>query len=277
LRFRTADYNRRVSREAFRYYRCSACGFLFLQNIPSDLGRYYQSEYYLFPKSIGELAQQAESWESYKLELLRKHVSAGNVLDIGAGAGRFVYLATRAGYQADAVEMDSACRELITSCIPGSRAFEKLESVQFRLKETYDAVTMWHVLEHMENPWAMVEMAVQYLKPGGLLVIAMPNPESVQFRVFGKYWAHLDAPRHLQLVPQALLISQLTKRAALGFLEITTTDAGTLYYNGMGWIWSANNFVKGGWRIGAVLSRVFRQFDRVGLRGSCYTALFRKP
>src|SRR5262245_54836341 len=250
LRFRTADYNRQVSREAFRYYLCPNCGFLFLQNVPQDLGNYYRSSYYgVLPRSGDELVQQAAVWDLYKLEMLRKYVPTGRILDVGAGPGRFVSLARQAGYMADAVEMDSACRELITTCIPDALAFERLESVPPGRKETYDAVTMWHVLEHLENPWAMVDAAIHCLKPGGLLAIAMPNPESFQFRVFGKYWAHLDAPRHLQLVPQALLISRLTAGAALALLESTTTDDGSLYFNGLGWTWSVNNLVKGGWRV----------------------------
>jgi 2-polyprenyl-3-methyl-5-hydroxy-6-metoxy-1,4-benzoquinol methylase len=272
VRYRARDYNRKVNDFEFSYGECRQCGFVFLIDVPSDLGAYYQSEYYLFPNTREELAQQAHAWETYKVDLVRKYASHGRILDIGAGAGRFVYLAVEAGYQADAVEMDVKCCELIRSAI-GSNAFQSLDVVPHG--SLYDVITMWHVLEHLKQPWDVVRDALTHLKPGGVLVIAMPNPSSTQFKIFGRYWVHLDAPRHLQLIPNELLVAELSKREHLALLETTTADAGTLHYNRMGWTGSTNNLVKGGERAGSVLARLFRQSDRIGLRGSCYTTVFR--
>ena len=61
----------------------------------------------------------------------------------------------------------------------------------------FDAVTFWHVLEHLENPGEALVAAGRLLKSNGWLVVAVPDYASLQAKLFGKYWFHLDLPRHL--------------------------------------------------------------------------------
>jgi SAM-dependent methyltransferase len=63
-------------------------------------------------------------------------------------------------------------------------------------RDRYNAVIFWHSLEHFSNPVAAIARAAEALKPGGLLVVAVPNYESWQARAFGRWWFHLDVPRH---------------------------------------------------------------------------------
>lgn len=65
----------------------------------------------------------------------------------------------------------------------------------------YDVITLWQVMEHLPDPWSTLKAAVEKLLPGGILVISAPNPASFQFRVLGRFWTHVDAPRHLTLIP----------------------------------------------------------------------------
>jgi 2-polyprenyl-3-methyl-5-hydroxy-6-metoxy-1,4-benzoquinol methylase len=63
--------------------------------------------------------------------------------------------------------------------------------------KAYDVIAIWHGIEHLPDPWAVLRQCAQQLAPHGVLVIATPNPDSIQFGIFRQYWVHLDAPRHV--------------------------------------------------------------------------------
>jgi SAM-dependent methyltransferase len=77
---------------------------------------------------------------------------------------------------------------------------------------SFDAVVLWHVLEHLEHPQAVLAEIGRILKPGGLLLIAVPNNASWQARFFGRFWFHLDVPRHLHFFGHAGLLSLLRQQ-----------------------------------------------------------------
>jgi hypothetical protein len=82
---------------------------------------------------------------------------------------------------------------------------------------------MWHVLEHLPDPAEMLLAVAERLQPGGVLAIGVPNPGSLQFRLLRTRWAHLDAPRHLCLMPKDALVTHL-QRLDMRLLESTTGD-----------------------------------------------------
>ncbi len=69
-------------------------------------------------------------------------------------------------------------------------------------------IALWHVLEHLSNPAEVLARVAEKVEPGGLLAIAVPNPRSLQFRLLRTRWVHLDAPRHLCLMPPTALIGR---------------------------------------------------------------------
>jgi SAM-dependent methyltransferase len=79
------------------------------------------------------------------------------------------------------------------------------------------AISLWHSLEHLHAPDEMLAVAADRLQPGGILALGVPNPSSLQFRLLGKRWAHLDAPRHLCLMPEQALVERLQ---ALGLTRV---------------------------------------------------------
>ncbi|MHB1456389.1 MAG: class I SAM-dependent methyltransferase [Armatimonadota bacterium] len=277
LLFVARDYNRRTTTVGFPYYHCQACELIFLSPIPPQLDRYYPSEYYPVPSSLEQLEGEA-ALECYKIEFVRRFVKSGRVLDVGAGYGRFVYLAHKADYEIDAIEVNSECCDFITNVV-GARAIAHAKpEVALADLEPYDVITFWHVVEHLTDPWLVLKAAVRNLKIGGWLIIAMPNPESIQFQVFKQFWAHVDAPRHLQLVPVHLLTRELTSDGRMRSMEVTTVDQGSLDYNYLGWTWSMRNVMqlRGMWRIGGGLAHIVGRFEKVGMRGSCYTVVYQK-
>jgi 2-polyprenyl-3-methyl-5-hydroxy-6-metoxy-1,4-benzoquinol methylase len=99
------------------------------------------------------------------------------------------------------------------------------------------AVVLWHVLEHVPDPLATLERARQILRPGGLLVIAVPNFESLQARFSGRHWFHLDVPRHYHHFGLSILKRMLREA---GF-TISDVSHLSLEYNPYGWIQSILN------------------------------------
>jgi SAM-dependent methyltransferase len=180
--------------------------------------------------------------------------------------------------------MDAACCHFLEQVV-GVRALRSADAAgTLATLDGYDAIALWHVIEHLADPWETLEAARERLRPGGVLVLATPNPASFQFRLFGRYWAHLDAPRHLELLPVERLI-HWAEGAGLQVALKTTTDPGGLGWNLFGWVESLANLLSRatGRRstptlLGRALSRLMRPIERgPGFRGATYTLVLRRP
>ena len=280
LYFRTRDLNRKITQENFHYYHCSSCSLIFLSPIPNDLGKYYPNNYYSIPSSISELAKVAES-ERYKIDIVKQFASRGRLLEIGPAYGSFTYLAKQAGFDTEAIEMDSNCCRFISETIGAKAIQSKDPSEALKNVNNYSVIALWHVIEHLPDPWKTLESLSDKLQPGGFLVIAAPNPDAFQFRVLGRLWPHVDAPRHLALVPLSLLTKQLS---LLGLRQVwsTTVDKGTLGWNTFGWVYFFTNFtnlryIKTGLAIiGRITSIILGPIERMKGLGSAYTVVFQK-
>jgi 2-polyprenyl-3-methyl-5-hydroxy-6-metoxy-1,4-benzoquinol methylase len=277
--FAIGDRNRELSEVVFRYRRCRNCGTLFLENVPADLGRYYPDDYYALP-SLAELDRAAAA-EAPKIELIAPYVPSGRLVDIGAAYGIFARAAKLAGYHVTAIEMDERCCGYLRETV-GVQALQSAEPEQaIAGLEGADAIVLWHVLEHLSHPAELLANAATCLEPGGVLALAMPNPDSLQFRLLGASWAHVDAPRHLALIPFAALRAQAE---GLGFelAHMTTSDPAGRHWNTFGWEYALRR--RPARHRSTVLTRTLSRslglavspLERRGLNGSAYTAVFVK-
>jgi SAM-dependent methyltransferase len=274
------DWNRRITDETFDYYRCAACGIVFLSPIPRDIGKYYPTAYYGIPASIADLAAAAQL-ERYKIELVQRYATRGRLLEIGPAYGAFTWLAKQAGFDAFAIEMSEACCRFMNE-VAGIRAVHSPDiDAALRATEPCDVIALWHVIEHLPDPWGTLRLLAERVNPGGVLVIAAPNPQAFQFGLMGRYWTHLDAPRHLQLIPAATL-SAHAQGLRLETALSTTRDPGGLGWNDFGWGMtfanaSANWALKRGFRlIGRVVGKLFTTVDSAEGRGCAYTVVLHK-
>jgi SAM-dependent methyltransferase len=135
------------------------------------------------------------AFDAQRLGLLRSLVPApARVLDAGAGQGRFVAAARAEGYEAWGIE--PARRGVHRAAQIGAPvAIAAVEDASVAAG-SLDAVVLWHVLEHLESPGAALERIRGWLRPGGGLLLGVPNLASWQARVGGARWYHLDVPRH---------------------------------------------------------------------------------
>lgn len=257
---------------------------MFLYNVPEDLGRYYPEKYYHLPASREELARRAVP-ERYRLQLIQRYFTSGRLLEIGPSYGLLAYLAKEAGFEVDVIEMDTQCCQFLAevvgvNVIQSSKPHEALID-----RGPYDVVVMQHVIEHLTEPWHCLRQASAELASNGILCVSAPNPAAMQFKLLRSRWVHLDAPRHLHLIPAGLLIEFL-RESNLAPVMITCNDQGGIICNQAGWIASVAHAAAAGpvrrllWRIGQVAYRALRPIiepiESAGLNGSAYTLVARK-
>ncbi len=120
----------------------------------------------------------------------------GPALDVGCGDGTLLRALAATGRLAEGIERGGSA--------PGIRAGDVTE-----VEGGWSAIVFWHSLEHLRNPGAAVAHAAAVLAPGGVLIVAVPNWDSLQARLFGARWFALDLPRHLVHLPAAALTERL--------------------------------------------------------------------
>jgi len=186
---------------AYRYsrhnvVRCRGCGLHFVNPQLDDaaLQSLYEQEYnYAYflqrKKSICQLARS-------RIGFIERMVPPGRLLDIGCMHGFFLDVARARGWMVTGVER----------CVPAASyardqlALDVREGTFEQLTlsaHSYDVVTLWHVFEHVRDPHAVIRRIKALLKPGGLLVMAVPNIRSISCRLQGGKWPWLAMPEHL--------------------------------------------------------------------------------
>jgi 2-polyprenyl-3-methyl-5-hydroxy-6-metoxy-1,4-benzoquinol methylase len=143
-------------------------------------------------------------------------IRGGKVLDVGCGSGELVDRLKQLGWAAKGIDPDPRAVEQARSL---GRAVERagVETLD-RIPETFDAVTMIHVIEHVYHPMTVLKRVLGLLKPGGKAVIVTPNAGSLCSRFFGRHWRGLEPPRHLQLFNKQTLQQALNEA---GFKHVT--------------------------------------------------------
>jgi 2-polyprenyl-3-methyl-5-hydroxy-6-metoxy-1,4-benzoquinol methylase len=275
--FTVGDRNRAITARRFHYLRCRSCRTLFLADVPDDLGIYYPDDYYRLP-SLAQLDQAAAA-ERPKLDMLSVHAPAGSLVDIGAAYGVFARAAQQAGYEVTAIEMDARCCEYLRE-VAGVRAIRS-ETPQEALADLppVRVITLWHVMEHLPRPWDVLERAAGRLEQGGVLAIAMPNPDSLQLRLLGARWAHVDAPRHLFLIPFETLRAR-AQELGLSVALVTTADPAGRYWNAFGWEYAIRRWparhpsTRLTRNVARLLATCLAPLERRGMNGTAYTAVF---
>lgn len=197
------DYT--LSNRSFEIFGCNDCSLRFTQDVPdaAHIGDYYKSENYISHTNtskglINRLYQRVRGKtmrQKAAIIIEQTHQHKGDILDIGCGTGTFLHTMQQSGWNVTGLEPDSDARNNALN-LYGIRA--KQADELFSLPEhSFDAITMWHVLEHVHTLHEYIEQIKKLLKPGGRIMIAVPNYTSKDAKVYRQYWAAYDVPRHL--------------------------------------------------------------------------------
>jgi 2-polyprenyl-3-methyl-5-hydroxy-6-metoxy-1,4-benzoquinol methylase len=199
--FTAIDYT--VSKEEFQIVACNSCGFTFTNPRPENdkLGPYYHSDAYISHSDtskglINKLYKAVRKITlRSKFRLIKKYISNGVMLDIGAGTGAFLSYCTEKGIKSIGVEPDSDAR---TQAKKLYNLGLKPESILSELaNSSCDVITMWHVMEHVPLLHERVAELARLLSDEGIIAIAVPNHKSYDAQYYKQYWGAYDVPRHL--------------------------------------------------------------------------------
>jgi SAM-dependent methyltransferase len=273
--FAATDRNRGLSAERFHYARCGACGTLALTDVPEDLGRFYPASYYDLP-SAADLPPERD-----KVELLKRFAEPGRLVEIGPGSGAFAHTAKGAGFDVTAIEMVARTAAHLQATVGVAAVNSDDPRTVLSELPPSRAIALWQVIEHLPNPGEVLDAAAANLEPGGALILATPNPDALQLKVMGPRWPHIDAPRHLFLLPLEAL-TQRAQRAGLRRVHASANDADARNWNRFGWEWGFRRRpgAQPPSRAVALATLAFTlavsPLERRGLLGASYTAVFTK-
>lgn len=194
-----------VSMESFEIWECNDCTLRFTQSVPdaASIGGYYHSDAYVSHTNTNQ-GMVNKLYHFVRKRTLKKkqkqiqrftQLHKGNLLDIGAGTGAFANYMQQAGWQVTGLEPDAATRQRATD-LYGLQL--QHAPALFNLRpESFDAITLWHVLEHVHELHAYIEQIKTLLTEKGKAFIAVPNYTSYDASAYKEFWAAYDVPRHL--------------------------------------------------------------------------------
>jgi 2-polyprenyl-3-methyl-5-hydroxy-6-metoxy-1,4-benzoquinol methylase len=201
------------TKDEWKVYKCDNCGLGILNPLPDgdELTALYQKDYFLShydnelvldsPEMEKRLSQQ-----KHRLRFFRKFKKKGKVLDVGCGCGYFLLACRKKGYDVAGIDIspDAAAyvnKELNIPVYTGE--FSNIELPD----KTYDVITMWHSLEHIDDPFLCIQNARKWLKDKGILVIDVPNHDGYDARKLSQKWSQWDLPFHFHhFTPRSLAL-----------------------------------------------------------------------
>lgn len=178
-----------------------------------DMYRFYKTNKYhshqthknTFTDKIYFISRRIMNYFKYKILISNKPVKA--LLDYGCGNGDFLKYISKKGIKVTGVEKSNNAKKICRS--KGLKVFSTIK--EFRDKK-FDVITLWHVLEHVFSPPNTISSLARILSDGGILIIAIPNIQSIDSQVFRSEWAGLDVPRHIWHFTPKGLIDLLSKQ-----------------------------------------------------------------
>lgn len=216
-----------VSIDEFEIWQCRVCTARFTQNVPgkNEIAKYYKSEDYIshsdtnkgFINSMYHKVRKRTLNGKRKLVEKYTKISVGKVLDIGAGTGAFLNTMNGSGWEVTGLEPDEVARKNANT-LYGLDLRPSEELFNFP-SQSFDAITMWHVLEHVHELHEYIDQLKKLLKPAGCLFIAVPNYTSYDAGMYKEFWAAYDVPRHLYHFSPAS-ITQLLLQHGLQLKEV---------------------------------------------------------
>lgn len=177
----------------FNVCRCEGCGLVFTNPRPSrnSIGLFYEDYFDGYKETVSDVYARRAA------EMLRIPgvPRTGRILDVGCGTGTFLVEMGKLGWTGMGIEPEPvACEFARTECGLDVRLGELSAAVG---ADPFDMITLWHTLEHVHDPLECLRLCHDLLKPGGVLVVEVPNFGSLQARVFGRSWFALMVPEHV--------------------------------------------------------------------------------
>jgi SAM-dependent methyltransferase len=181
--------------ETYTLVRCPGCSLVWLSHPPKpeEMHLHYTDAYHRIISAGGE--NSPSRW-GFRREAIRPYKQSGTLLDLGCSSGSFLESLPRDSWKLYGIEMSA----------DGARSAEERSGAKVFVgnileasfpPESFDVITCFDVLEHLYEPRRVMARVSEWLKPGGIFYVLVPNVYSAEARVFGSYWQGLELPRHL--------------------------------------------------------------------------------
>lgn len=204
--------------KVYQLLRCPRCELVWLDDPPSpeEMGQHYGVDY---DRAIAGAGDDPNHW-SGRRDTLLQHKSGGAILDLGCSSGGFLDSVKSPAWKLYGIEMsDAVARRAEARC--GAEVFVgQILDAPFS-PGSFDAITCFHVFEHLYHPREVLEKVAAWLNPGGVFYTMMPNIDSAGGHIFGSYWYALELPRHLYHYSPASL-RHLAKAVGLEEVSLET-------------------------------------------------------
>jgi SAM-dependent methyltransferase len=215
----------RLGEGGYHYVRCRECGLIRLEPLLSleEKAHHYPPTYEAFQdRQKNWLLRLGRRWYwSRRVRAVRRFfmIPEGSALDVGCATGEFLEALQKRGWQVNGIEPNPEAAARARRRL-GREAVQRgpLEEADFD-PGTFDLITLWDVLDHLQDPPAALGEVYRWLRSGGLLVLGLPSVESWDARLFGSAWLGWDAPRHLYVFAEETLRNILE---GVGFQVVTT-------------------------------------------------------
>ena len=226
-----------VSQQLFNILKCNQCSLLLTNPRPTlaTIGNFYKSDDYIShsgqSKNAFDIAYHLArrftlKWKS---QLIKRKKRNGKLLDYGSGTGEFLLKMKSVGWSVAGVEPSEKAREKANKLFSNDDKPIVAELDQVG-NGSFDAITLWHVLEHVHQLNEVLTHLNHKLNPEGFLFIAVPNYESSDAKIYQENWAAYDLPRHLWHFSRQTM-NQLLTRNGFKIIEIVPMKLDAFYVN----------------------------------------------
>jgi len=202
------------SQKTFRVVRCSNCTHVFCSPLPKNIYKNYED---VIDKEYLKNSQTRKMSSRSVLNIIKRYILSGKLLDIGCATGDFLEEARDFGYSVEGLELSKWSSEIAKSKSIKVHK-ELLKSLSSRFPQRFDVITMWGVIEHFQYPLREMTYINKLLKPGGVLAVWTGDVDGIMSRILGRRWWYWQG-QHIQYFTSISLnrLGLLT-----GFEHITT-------------------------------------------------------
>ncbi|MGB7600201.1 MAG: class I SAM-dependent methyltransferase [Candidatus Sulfotelmatobacter sp.] len=187
-------------KDRYTLVRCPTCSLVWLSHPPepAEMHLHYTAAYDRLISAAGD--NSPARW-GFRKKALAPYKESGSLLDLGCSSGSFLESLQLGSTQGDrwklhGIEMSPECAK-VAKAKTGAQVFVgHILDAKFP-RESFDAITCFDVLEHLYEPRRVMARVGEWLKPGGIFYVLVPNIDSAEARAFGSYWHGLELPRHL--------------------------------------------------------------------------------
>lgn len=181
--------------EQYALLRCPACSLVWLSNPPrqEDINQHYTEAY---DRCISASGQNSPIRWVHRKAALAPYKQSGSILDLGCSSGAFLQSLPAADWQLYGIEMSAESAKEAERKTGANVFVGEIDQAGFP-PASFDVITCFDVLEHLYEPRRVMAKVAEWLKPGGIFYVLVPNIDSAEARIFGTYWHGLELPRHL--------------------------------------------------------------------------------